>query len=256
MHLYDELRRRDLAHVLIAASDENTYDDATTTLQTLSPPAAQRLGIVNVHGYQYGGGRRDLLRDAVNNLNLYKPFLQPRTRLVQSEYGDGDASGMQMAHCLNLDMFWLKPDSFAYWQPFDVSGWGLIDTTLSNQDRSANLNAVNHKYYVFAHYSRHIRPGMQILKTGHKDVVGAYDPNNRQLVVVLTNNDDDRTCRLVVDLRGFNFEREGPHQRWISNNIHKYQFATDHTTLYDGHIIIDKFPPKTIQTFLFTATRK
>ena len=53
--------------------------------------------LVQVHGYEYGGGRRDLLYDAVRAAGK---------KLWNSEYGEGDASGMSLASNLNLDMRW------------------------------------------------------------------------------------------------------------------------------------------------------
>ena len=38
----------------------------------------------------------------------------------------GDASGMSLASNLNLDMRWLHPTAWVYWQVLDGGGWGLV----------------------------------------------------------------------------------------------------------------------------------
>ena len=37
------------------------------------------------------------------------------------------------------------------------------------------MSGVNMKFYVMAHYSRHIRPGMEIIDGGEGNTVAAYD---------------------------------------------------------------------------------
>ena len=46
---------------------------------------------------------------------------------------------------------------------------------------------VNTKFYVLAHYSRHIRPGMEIIDGGEGNTIAAYD-NSRSLLVLVTTN--------------------------------------------------------------------
>ena len=45
----------------------------------------------------------------------------------------------------------------------------------SNADQV--LHRVNTKFYVMAHYSRHVRPGMKIINGGDGNTVAAYDNN-------------------------------------------------------------------------------
>lgn len=51
---------------------------------------------MNTHGYQQGGGRRDLLYAATRG-----------KRLWNSEYGEEDSTGLSLASNLNLDFAWL-----------------------------------------------------------------------------------------------------------------------------------------------------
>ena len=54
------------------------------------------MGQVNTHGYQQGGGRRDLLYSATLGKKLWN-----------SEYGEGDGSGRSLAANLHLDFRWV-----------------------------------------------------------------------------------------------------------------------------------------------------
>jgi galactan endo-1,6-beta-galactosidase len=69
-YLRTELDNRGLSAVQVAASDENTYDEATATWQSFGAIVQADVGQVNTHGYEYGGGRRDLLYDAVAERNF------------------------------------------------------------------------------------------------------------------------------------------------------------------------------------------
>ena len=47
------------------------------------------------------------------------------------------------------------------------------------------VRRVNTKFYVMAHYSRHIRPGMKIINGGDGNTVAAYDNNKGTVFGIL-----------------------------------------------------------------------
>jgi len=140
----------------------------------LNNGATENVARINVHGYQYGGGSRD---------GLYALAQQSGKKLWNSEYGEGDATGSQLASNLILDFRWLHPTAWVYWQAVDISGWGLI----AGDNDARTLASVSQKYFVLAQFTRHIRPGMRILDGGADNVVAAYDPNAKKLVIVAVN---------------------------------------------------------------------
>ena len=152
----------------------------------LTPEARQSVGRLNVHGYQFGFGRRDGLYSAVTGKKLWN-----------SEYGDADASGKKMARNLNLDFHQLHPTGWCYWQALDGSGWGLIQ---SDPGRKW-IGPVNPKYFVLAHYSRHILPGMTVIDATDPNTVAAYDQAEHKLVLVTANFQTPRW--IVYDLTNF-----------------------------------------------------
>ncbi|TQN63928.1 Endo-beta-1,6-galactanase [Colletotrichum shisoi] len=170
-----ELDGRGLDAVTIAASDESYYDQAAATLTGLANADALRhVARVNVHGYQYANGRRDLVSSLAAASGL---------RIWNSEYGESDATGEQLVGNLLLDLRWLRPTAWAYWQVLDGSGWGLVEA-----DNDAGMvGAANQKYFVLAQFARHIREGMRILDGGADNVVAAYDGARSRLVIVAVN---------------------------------------------------------------------
>ncbi|KAI1844801.1 hypothetical protein JX266_009029 [Neoarthrinium moseri] len=170
-----QLNSRGLSSTIISASDENSYDVAVSTWNSLkSAGATGNVGRINVHGYQQASGRRD---------TLYSLAQSSGKKLWNSEYGESDATGSSLASNLILDFRWLHPTAWVYWQVIDGGGWGLIDG--SNDART--LGAVSQKYYVLAQFTRHIRKGMTILDGGSDNTVAAYDAANKKLIIVAVN---------------------------------------------------------------------
>merc|ERR1711959_265599 len=91
---------------------------------------------------------------------------------------------MKLATNLNLDLHWLHPTAWVYWQIIDGGGWGLLD----GDNGKVHIGKANAKYFVLAQYSRHIRPGMMIIDGGaDKNTVAAYSSAQSKLVIITTN---------------------------------------------------------------------
>lgn len=238
-YLRGELDSRGLTGTVVTASDENTYDLATSTWNGLGSTAQGHVGKINTHGYQYGGGRRDLLYDAAHAAGK---------RLWNSEYGESDASGMSLATNLLLDFTWLHPTAWVYWQAFDGGGWGLIQA----DNASATTGAVNTKFYVLAQFSRHIRPGMRIIGSGDGNTVAAYDASARKLVLVTANHGTAQY--ITYDLSRFGTVTgsggNGLVDRWATQTSGSGDRYTHHADTYlSGKRFWSWFPADTVQTF-------
>jgi len=226
-----ELNSRGLTGVRVAASDECTYDDAVTTWNGFSSTIQGDIGQVNVHGYQGASGRRDVLYTDVKG-----------KRLWNSEYGDGDGSGITLASNLNLDFRWLHNTAWVYWQALDESaGWALIQCN-PNQ---LTVGAVNPKYYVFAQYSRHIRQGMTIIDGGEGNTIAALDSANKKLIIVTTNYGTAQT--ISYDLSSFTCS--GPITRWVTQTNGSQRYVQFNDITLSGTTFKSSFPVNTVQTF-------
>ncbi|HEY3266253.1 MAG TPA: glycoside hydrolase [Armatimonadota bacterium] len=173
-----ELDAQGLRSVGIAASDENSPDAAVDTWNALDASARAQVARVNVHNYNgqaaYRGPGRARLHAAVSAAG--KP-------LWMTECGEADGAGRTMAQSIALDINQMRVSAWAYWQPLDSGGWGLIQSNPGDNW----IGPPNARYYVLAQFSRHIRPGMEILNAGDPNTVAAWDPAARKLVLVTAN---------------------------------------------------------------------
>jgi galactan endo-1,6-beta-galactosidase len=230
-YLRNELDSRGLTSVKVAASDENTYDAALATWNSINSTVQAQVGRVNVHGYQYANGRRDLLYSAVAGKGLW-----------DSEYGDNDGTGISLAGNLNLDFRWLHPSGWCYWQAFDSGGWGLIQ---SNPGENW-IGPANRKYFVLAQYTRHIKPGMTLIDGGEGNTLAAYDPAARKLIITTANYGTAQW--ITYNLTNYPYAN-GPIQRWttVTGSGPNYQFSTDVTM--SQRTFRAWFPANTVETF-------
>ena len=231
-YLRSELNNRGLTSTLVSASDENTYDEETSDLNYFSSNTLGQIGRVNVHGYQYGGGRRDLLYNKAQSMGV---------RIWNTEYGDSDSSGMSLASNLNLDFRWLHNTAWCYWQPFDWSGWGLVQCNLPDWVGPANM-----KYYVMCQYSRHIREAMTIIDGGNGNVIAAYNPSSHLLVIVCANYGTAQWINF--DLSRFTTV-SGPVTRWCTNTGGGDSYTQHNDTNLSGKLFWSWFATNTVQTF-------
>jgi galactan endo-1,6-beta-galactosidase len=230
-YLRSELDSQGLTATRVAASDESYYDQATTTWNSFNAATQAQIGQVNVHGYQYGGGRRDLLYDAVAG-----------QRLWNSEYGESDGTGVSLASNLNLDFRWLHPTAWCYWQAFDSGGWGLIQSNPGDHW----IGPANMKYFVLAQYTRHIRPGMVIIDGGEANTIAAYDAASRKLVIITMNYDVAQN--ITYDLSAF-YAAAGPIQRWMTATGNGIEYAAASSPVLLEKQFTVAYSTNTIQTF-------
>jgi len=185
--LRDELDRRSLGDVLVAASDENRPDEAARTWQELHKARATGyVGSLNVHSYdglepwreeEHPGHRAALCRLAAKT----------RVPVWVSEHGNGDPSGVALAQCILEDLHHLKPSAWCYWQPVEHrSPWGFVEAEFKpNGVRPVRLP--HPKYFVFAHFSRFLRRGFAMLHCTEPWAAAAYSTDEQALACVFAN---------------------------------------------------------------------
>lgn len=189
----DQLKLEDVG---ITVSDENSPTLAYKTLVRLSTSGdvLDAIAKVNTHGYQ--------------GLQPYRgPYRRPLQALASShgkslwdsEYGESDGSGLNMAQSIALDINEMRASAFVYWQALDGGGWGLLQAAVP----AGSVIGPNTKFFVLAQFSRHIRPRMRIIATNDpRNTVVAFDAVRAVLVIVAINA--ERSSRQVsFDLRDF-----------------------------------------------------
>jgi len=234
-YLREELNNRGLSGVRVSASDESLFDQARTTWSSFDSTARSVVAQVNTHGYQYESGRRDLLYDDVRSAGKI---------LWNSEYGDGDGTGLRLATNLCLDFRWLHPTAWCYWQVMDPSaGWGVIRYDAG----TLQAGAVETKLYVLAQFTRHVRPGMRVLGASTDNVVAAYDAGARRLVLAAVNTGAAQT--ITFDLSRFTTVPGTTATRWTTvtaSGGDRYVRRADVTP--NGKSIRLAFPAGSVQT--------
>jgi O-glycosyl hydrolase len=171
----------------VAASDENSVDDAVTSFDALTPAARSAVSKINTHSYN--GTRRG---------ELHQRAVDAGKDLWMSEYGDDDPTGLQMADRIVLDMRQLRPTAWVIWQVADpAGGWGLFRSPL--RDETHTDWKTNEKFHVMGNFSRFIRPGAVMLEVADAHTIAGYNPGTHSLALVVVNSSkDDRT--IVFDV--------------------------------------------------------
>ncbi|KAJ3311959.1 hypothetical protein HDU76_002998 [Blyttiomyces sp. JEL0837] len=250
-HLINELRRQldnvGLGWIGINASEENSPDDSLNTVRTIyENDAIFNVGKVNTHGYSGASPYRGSGREGLKTETRYL-----EKSLWMSEYGDEDASGQRLAESITMDMYGLQPSGWVYWQALDGANWGL----LSVDEPSARTTGMTDKYFVMAHFSRHIRTGMKILQSNDHNTVVAYDPYSHKLVIVTYNYYTPQYIGYDLAQLGGNLKVGGPVRRWITQltgnpGDEKYRRHDGDAALTNGgRDFWAWFPAYTIQTF-------
>jgi len=237
--LRDELDKQGLKAVPISASEETHYDHAISTWDYFDEKTRGLIGQVNVHGYQEAKGDRAKLHRLVHE--------EGGKRLWNSEYGDGDPSGLNMARNIHRDLATLKPTSWSYWQPIDGGGWGLIAGDMPRR----RLRRVNPKWHVLAHYTRNIAPGATMLTTGEEAVVASFENDKGRLAVVLLNDGDaDREWR--IDLSRFKGTKPTA-TGWVTEPRGKPRYQAVENLAVEGNHLLLRQPKRSVQTVVVSG---
>jgi O-glycosyl hydrolase len=158
---------------LVSACDENSNDVAVSSWDSLSLEAKSNVARLNTHCY-FGTSQHWVNHRATRDTK----------RIWMSEYGDGDASGLTMAHQIITDLRQMMPTAWVYWQAIDNGGgWGCIDMDLNNRSQTYTVNP---KYYAFAQFSNFIRPGAKFISVSDANTVCAQ--NGSQVVLVTASD--------------------------------------------------------------------
>lgn len=234
--LRTQLDLNGLRSLPIAASDETSITQALKAQNGYDAATRLVVGQLNVHGYEGENSPRTAYRAAIGDRPLWV-----------SEHGEGDPSGQALAKNLALDFHDLRPSAWCYWQPLDGGGWGCLVIDPAKR----KLLFSNPKFFVLAQYTRHIRPGMLILRSGDPQSVVAFDPKHRKLVLVSANFTDspvERTYRL----QGF-LQAETSAAEWISSFSGAQRYILQPPLRTQNQAVQATIPAKSVVTIELTA---
>ncbi len=179
--LRGKLNKMGLSDVKIAVSDENNLPDAIETFDFLVNQQGLRKFIdkVNVHSYANNNDKPGDRQELRTTIKTKKAWV--------SEYGncedwlESDAKDCypgKLADTIMDDITLLKPSAWLYWQavewgeslPNKYSSWGLVNGAFGHEsDKDSQERGkpgyINNKYYVFAQFTRFLRPGFEIVSS-------------------------------------------------------------------------------------------
>ncbi len=190
------LDRKGLSGTKIAAPDEVGVDDTVTTWNGYDSTTKGYVSQINTH--VYSGSNRAGLKSAATSAGK---------RLWQSECdGSGAAApfdvwahnhndivpGLDIAMRINRDMREMQPDGWIFWQAAESEqaqislnkNWGLIHADYEN---GTEAYYTPKKYYAFAQYTKHIRPGDTMIDIGNSDAVAFLNSQKTKITIVQRN---------------------------------------------------------------------
>jgi len=164
----------------VAASEEWSLEQAVATWDALGPTARRTIGRLNVHTYD------GVVRSAVR-----ARAARARVGLWVSEFGEGDASGRELALRIVRDLRELAPNAWVLWQAVSPDAWGVMRLGPGGSVMEAP------KFEVLARFTRSIRPGMRLAGTDDLNSIAALG-DGRFSVVLLGDRKAEKIVRLEI----------------------------------------------------------
>ncbi|KAG7401606.1 hypothetical protein PHYBOEH_000138 [Phytophthora boehmeriae] len=233
-----------LQDVLISGAEEKNPETSLYTLTTMIQDGLSGYDSIrkfNVHGSDgltpYAGTGRDKLFGLSSQQKL----------IWDSQYADEDATGLTLAENIARDINEMRATAFVYRQAFDSGVVGLIQSNPWDNW----IGTANAKYYVMAHYSRHIRPGMIILNPPLQDplTVVAYDKAAKVLVLVASNPGEAQTNTINLEDVSYVY---GPVNAWTTETADggvRYKTSSYDISFGVSTRFTVDFPAASIMTF-------
>lgn len=258
LELQKSLKSRGLEDILLSGTDETSIDTQINSFYALSENAKAAIERIDTH--TYSGSKRSELKDLAINANK---------NLWMSEVDGGGTAGtnagemgaaLWLADRITLDVNQLNASAWILWQVIDnhisKNGYnGNKDSGMPNTnggywgvavaDHDNDNIILTKKYYAFGQYTRYIRPGMIMLKSSDS-TIAAFDPVNKQLVIVALNKSDGYT-NMNFELSGF--DAYGKSANIIRTSLHE-NWANAGTVNLDENNLNVSLSPNSVTTYI------
>jgi O-glycosyl hydrolase len=152
----------------VAAMDGYDIDHTVSIFKGYSEQGKAAVTQVNTHTYE-GSQRTELAAAAA----------AAGKRVVMSEWGSAEKSGRELSQQIIKDIRNIKPLAWAIWQP----DW----PTLMKIDYRKHTYALNKNYYVFANFTRYLRPGSVFIGIDDANSLAALEGRTNTLTIVTAN---------------------------------------------------------------------
>ena len=184
--VHNALQSHGLTNVAVAAADENNSDHFANYLSKYTDEALSLMPRLNVHSY---GGWGSAVRDKA--VELGKKLYQTEDDWAASIGNDAGTMGpaMWLSQKITDDMRAMRPNAWLIWQ---ITGTGSDNDSgywyTSSYSKENHKLTLFKKYYAFAHFTKFIRPGDQIIMTDKGNVLAARNFDTGKTVLVVTNS--------------------------------------------------------------------
>ncbi|HEY4415447.1 MAG TPA: glycoside hydrolase [Verrucomicrobiae bacterium] len=225
----------------LVASEDNDEQRAINAVKSYDPATQKILSQIVTHTY------------TANNPTGIRKLADKLDKPVWiSEYGDGEASGLQMARRIRDDLVQTHACAWVYWQFAEPdSNWGLIRYHRNNRNGTNSTFSLNKKFYVMSQFSNFVRPGFQILDVDDKNSLAAYDPAQHRLVIV-TINDRKQLQPFTVTFDLSSFRTGDAKTTSYRTSTNENMQAIDSAFIREGKLITT-MPPRSITTQVITG---
>lgn len=203
-----------LSHIIVAASDETSTSRQVTAYKKYSDEAKKAIGRISTHTYMVHRMKTLSELRKKEGFNLWQS--ETDWSGVDGENAGDMASALWFAKKIIKDINGLSPSAWIMWLTIDLHrskdgyggnpDWGNYDESkgfwgLTCCDHDKKEIILTQKYYACGQFSRYIRPGMTLVHID-KNTLGAYDKENKKLVVVAVNT-KEKSRKAELDLSDF-----------------------------------------------------
>lgn len=170
----------------LSAPEEYNIDDTIESYHSYDKEVKSYINQINTHTYA-----------GSNRVGLYGTAIAEQKDLWVSEVGAGGSashdhndltSAIDLANKITTDLREMHSNAWVYWQVIEdeagKNNWGMIDANFSGEEQYW----VTKKYYAMANFSKYIRQGQLLIENDNNNIVSTYDPESKQVVLVITNN--------------------------------------------------------------------
>jgi len=187
-----KLASKGLTATTVAASDENSIDDAYNNMRAFDAASLAAMSQMNTHSYS--GSRRAELRTLATSKG--KRLWQSESGPLNQTLADDTEAALFMAGRIISDLRDMQAEAWVDWQVGDPSrNWASFALNDSRQTFTYLK-----RFYMEAGFSRAIRPGATFVDVNNANMVAAVSADGRTLALVVRNGDTANSAGFTFDL--------------------------------------------------------
>lgn len=256
------MKKYSLNDTVLTASDETCTQSALISFKKLSPEALSSVGRISTHTYAKATAKiGNLCRKS--GIDLW--MTETDWSSISGENAGEMGAALWLSEKIIEDIYTLSPRAWVIWQI--VAGYISKEGFMGRRDMPCmfNLNKgywgcsvadidsedyiLTQKYYAFGQFSRHIRPGMTVIRTD-KASLAAYDEKTGRIVIVAVNPKKAEK-EVVFDLSDFeNLPEKARHIRTSGNGKDGEKWAEKEEIHLEDKLLRVKLIPNSVSTFI------